>query len=208
MRIDLAVLLVPAVLWLAAGLLADGLSGAATTRRLRRRAGSLLVLVWAGLVGTGALLCAALLGDGSPVLDRVEPLLLLATAPVVLVAGRTVRRLHRLRAGAAAFSATPDTPVPPALRAAAAHPLVVLPVQLSGLLALPVVGVAVAAATGAGAPASPDTAGAGTAGLVVTVIMLVAVLTGVRHALRHSRLEERAVTLRTATPRAGGLLEV
>lgn len=203
MAIDLAVLAGPAGLWLAAGLLADGFSAAPTTRRLRRRAGSLLILVWGALVGTGAVIGTALLDGGPDPVDGAGPILLLPALAAMVVATRTVRRLHRLRVGAAAFSTAPDSPVPPALRAAAAHPLVVLPVQLCSLLALPAVGTAVGTAIGTDPPAGP-----GTTGLVLTAVALVALTIGVRHALRHSRLVERAVTLRTAAPRAGGLLQV
>lgn len=200
---DLTILMGLALVWLAAGLLGDGLSGSPTTRRLRRRSGLLLVLVCAGLLGTGAVLGTDLLGEGPGLVGTAGTALLLPAVPAVVVAARTVGRLRRLRAAAGAFSTSPDTPVPPALRAAAAHPLVVLPVQLTGLLMLPAIGTTL---VGVGESTRP--AGPATVGLVVTAIALVAVATGVRHALRHSRLEERAVTLRTAAPRAGGLLQV
>lgn len=209
MALDLAVLLGPATLWLAAGLLADRLSATPTTPRLRRRTGTLMLLVWGGLVGTGTATALALLdwspgppGGGQGPLDRAGMALLLSAVPAVVVAARTVRRLRQLRAAAGAFATAPDTPVPPALRAASAHPLVVLPVQLAGLTTLPAAG----AATGAVAGAVP-TAGPGMIGLVLTAIVAVAVATGVRHGLRHSRLVERAVTLRPITSRARGLLQ-
>lgn len=192
METDFAVLLGAVGCWLAAGLLADGLSAAPTVARLRRRAGALLVFSWAGLLGTGAVAGIALSGDGSGPVGGAGPALLLPAVPAVVVAARTVRRLRGLRAGAGAFATAPDTPIPPALRAAAAHPLVVLPLQLTGLTALPAIG----AATGAVAGAAPM-AGPGLAGLALTAVALVAVTTGVRHGLRHSRLAERSVTLRS-----------
>lgn len=200
---DLTILLGLTLVWLAAGLLTDGLSGSPTTRRLRRRSGLLLGLVWAGLLGAGAVVGAELLGAGPGLVAAAGPALLLPAGPAMVVAVRTVGRLRRLRAAAGAFSTSPDTPIPPALRAAAAHPLVVLPVQLTGLLAIPAIGTTLRAVGESTLPVGPATVG-----LVITAIALVAVTTGVRHALRHSRLEERAVTLRTAAPRAGGLLQV
>lgn len=218
MRTYLALLLGSALLWLAAGLVADGLSAAPTTPRLRRRAGTLLLMVCAGVAGTGAAIAVILSGAGpsgtylsgadlsgagagspggeygSP-LAAAWPLFLLPVLSAVVVAGRTVRRLRRLRAGAKTFATAPDAPVPPAMRAAAAHPLVVFPVQLAALAMLPASGAAAGVAAGVAPLANP-----GTLGPVLTTIVLVAVAIGVRHGLRHSRLKERAVTLRPTVP--------
>lgn len=211
MGIFLAVLLAPAVIWLAAGLVADGLSAAPTIPRLRRRIRALRLLVYAGLTGTGVVTATALLNEGAaPGGDAgsgavwpafLLPALALPAIPALVVAARTVRRLRWLGAGASAFATAPETPVPPALRAAAAHPLVVFPVQLTGLVLLPASGTAAGAAAGAAPLADP-----GMVGPVLTTIVAVAVMIGVRQGLRHSRLVERAVTLRPPPTRAGGLL--
>ena len=207
MRAYLSVLLASATLWLAAGLVADFLSTAPTTPRLRRRAGALLLLVFAGLAGTGAAIAAVPFGAdlfGSDAVSLVREYglpdaawlaFLLPALPAVVVAGRTVRRVRRLRAGTDVLATAPGAPVPPAMRAAAAHPLVVFPVQLAALAMLPASGAAAGAAAGGAPLADP-----GTVGPVLTTIVLVAVAIGVRHGLRHSRLKERAVTVRPTAP--------
>jgi hypothetical protein len=119
-------------------------------------------------------------------------------APALAVAACTVRRVRRLRAGAGAFAAAPETPAPHGLRAAAAHPLVGLPLQLTGLAILPAV-------VAAGAP---DVFGPGVTGPAITVGVLGVAAIGVRHALRHSRLAERAAQPRPASPRAARPLHV
>ena len=79
----------------------------------------------------------------SRLVDRAATGLALAAAPALVVAVCTVRRVRR-RGPAPALRPAPETPVPPALRAAAAHPLVGLPVQLTALTTVP----AVVSATG------------------------------------------------------------
>jgi hypothetical protein len=71
------------------------------------------------------------------------------------------------------------TPAPPALRAAAAHPLVATPLQVTGLAAL--AGVPIAAGV-------IEVPGAQVAGIVLTVVGLAVLALGIRHAIRHSRL--------------------
>ncbi|MGC1210452.1 MAG: hypothetical protein WA890_04175, partial [Micromonospora sp.] len=93
-----------------------------------------------------------------------------------------------------AFAAAPDTPAPHGLRAAAAHPLIGLPLQVTALALAP----ALVSAAGVDLLAGPAiTVGA----LGVTVI-------GVRHALRHNRLCERAMPDEVASARAARPLHV
>ncbi len=96
---------------------------------------------------------------------------------IVLTAG--VRRLTQVRRGAGAFAAAPQTPVPPALRAAAAHPLILVPMQVTGLAA--VVGLPIAGRL-------VHVPGSDVAGIAITVVGAAVVAIGVRAALRHSRL--------------------
>lgn len=179
MESHLVVLLPLAAVWLAAGWLADRLPGAEQARDLRRRTGPVLALTVAGLVLTATVLAVGL--AGATTFDRAAAGLGLAVAPALVVSACTVRRVRRLRAGAGAFAAAPLTPAPHGLRAAAAHPLIGLPLQLTGLAVLPAV-------VGALAPDVPTEA----TGPAITVGALGAAVIGVRHALRHSRLVERA----------------
>ncbi|PZF98630.1 hypothetical protein [Micromonospora deserti] len=198
MESHLAVLLPAAAVWLAAGYVADGLPRLDQARALRRRAGWLLALTLTGLGLTAAVLAAGLSNPGSTAADRAAGGLAVATGPALVVAVCTVRRVHRLRAGAGAFSAAPETPAPHGLRAAAAHPLVGLPLQVTGLAILPAVVAAYA----------PDLlAGPGVTGPAITVGALGVGAIGVRHALRHSRLAERARSA-SASARATGPLHV
>jgi hypothetical protein len=91
----------------------------------------------------------------------------------------TARRVTRVRQGAGASAAPPQTPAPPALRAAAAHPLITTPVQVTGLAAL--VGLPIAA----GLISVP---GAGVAGIAIWVVGAAVLSVGIRAAIRHSRL--------------------
>ncbi|MFI6823032.1 hypothetical protein ACIBJE_19045 [Micromonospora sp. NPDC050187] len=178
----LVALLPVAAVWGAAGLIADGLPRLDRVHTLRRRSGWLIVLSLSGL-GLMASVALAGLGTAGPTrADRAAAGLALAVLPALVVAGSTVRRLHRLRAGAGAFATAPRVPVPPGLRAHAAHPLVGLPLQVTGLAMMPAV---VAAGTPLGGPA-------------LTLGLLGIAVIGVRHALRHSRLATRAL------PGAGG----
>jgi hypothetical protein len=199
MDMDLAIPLAVAGIWLAAGAIADGLPQLRTARALRRRAGWLLGLTLAGLAVMVALGLGALFSKAPTVADRAGVGLVLPAVPATVVAALTVRRLRRLWAGAGAFAAAPETPAPPALVAGGAHPMIALPVQVTGLASLP------AAVTAAGLV--PLTA-PGTLGLALTAAGLAVVVIGVRHALRHSRLVESAVTLRPASARPAGVLHV
>ncbi|MCW3842432.1 hypothetical protein ONA70_20230 [Micromonospora yasonensis] len=193
----LIVLLPVAVAWTAAGVVADGLPRLDRARALRRRTGWLSGLTLTGLALTAAVLVAGLLSAGTTPIDRAASGLRLAAAPALVVAACSVRRIRHLRAGAGAFAAAPDTPAPHGLRAAAAHPLVGLPLQLTALAVLP----AVVSAAGVDLLAAPAVAGP-----TITVAALGAAVIGVRHALRHNRLAERAMP--TVSPRPAGPLHV
>ncbi|SCG49414.1 hypothetical protein [Micromonospora inositola] len=196
---QLAVLLPVAAVWVAAAVVADGLPRLDSARALRRRTGWLSVLVLAGLALTAALLLAGLQSAGGTPVDRATPGLALAAAPALVVAVCTVRRVRRLRAGAGAFARAPETPAPHGLRAAAAHPLIGLPVQVTALTTVP----AVVSAAGLDL-----FAGAGATGAAVTVGALGIAAIGVRHALRHNRLAEQAMPAAVTSPRAAGPLHV
>ncbi|MEV1332854.1 hypothetical protein AB0J20_25145 [Micromonospora costi] len=183
MESHLAVLLPIAAVWLAAGLLADGLPRVDQAYTLRRRAGWLLVLALTGLVLTAAVLTAGLLSPGGAAADRAAAVLDVVALPALVVAACTVRRVRRLWAGAGAFASAPGTPAPHGLRAAAAHPLVGFPLQVTGLLAVP----AVIGAAGGDLLAAP-----GVTGPAITVGAVAVLAMGIRHALRHNRLAERA----------------
>jgi hypothetical protein len=131
--------------------------------------------------------------------DRTAVGLALPAVPAVVVATLTVRRVWELRVSAGAFASAPEAPAPPALRAAAAHPMIALPVQVTALVMLP------ALVTTAGLV--PLT-GPNMIGVVLTAAVLAVGLIGIRHALRHSRLVERAVTIRSRSSRATGILHV
>ncbi|MFG3604054.1 hypothetical protein [Micromonospora chersina] len=196
----LTVLLTLAAVWLAAGVVADGLPRLDRARALRRRTGWLSALVLTGLALTAAVLAAGLQSAGTTALDRAAAGLTLAAVPALVVAVCTVRRIRWLRAGAGAFAAAPDTPAPHGLRAAAAHPLIGLPLQMTALAML---GAALPAA-GVDLFATPAVAGPAT-----TVAVLGVIAIGVRHALRHNRLAERALPPATAaSARAAGPLHV
>ncbi|WBB78276.1 hypothetical protein O7606_18825 [Micromonospora sp. WMMD882] len=178
---DHLIALVPvAAVWVAAGVVADGLPRLHRARALRRRAGWSITLCLAGLGLMASVTLAALGTVGTTSADRAAAGFALAALPALLVAVCTVRRLRRLRAGAAALAAAPRAPVPPGLRAHAAHPLVGLPLQLTGL-ALAVAAV-VASDLGAGLAGGP----------ALTLGLLAVASVGVRHALRHDRLASRA----------------
>ncbi|MEU9505633.1 hypothetical protein AB0D32_05050 [Micromonospora sp. NPDC048170] len=199
MESHLTVLLPLTAVWLVAGWLADGLPRLDHARALRRRTGWVLALTLTGLGLTAAVLVAGLSSAGATPADRAAAGLTLAAVPALVVALCSVRRVRRLRAGAGALSSAPETPAPHGLRASAAHPLIGLPVQVTGLALLP----AVATASTPGLPFGP-----GVAGPAITVGVLGVAAIGVRHALRHSRLVERAVPARPASPRAAGALHV
>jgi hypothetical protein len=164
------------VAWLAVGLFADGLPSARSARELRRRAGILTMLV-----ATGAAVFVAV-----PLVTWIVPgdssapaAALLPAVPALIVLTLGVRRLGQVRRGAGAFATAPQTPVPPALRAAAAHPLILVPMQVTGLAA--VLGLPIAA----GLVKVP---GSDVAGIAITVVGAAVVAIGIRAAVRHSRL--------------------
>ncbi|MGN9811956.1 hypothetical protein ACTMSW_21680 [Micromonospora sp. BQ11] len=191
MESHLAVLLPLAAVWLTAGALADGLPRLDRARTLRRRTGQVLALTGAALGLTVVVGVAGLSSDGGTVVDRAAAGLTLAVVPAGAVAICAVRRMRRLWAGAGAFATAPDTPAPHGLRAAAAHPLIGLPVQVTGLATLPAVVVA----------AMPELmTRTGASGPAITVGVLGVAAIGVRHALRHSRLAEQAMP-EPASPR-------
>ncbi|MEV0809302.1 hypothetical protein [Micromonospora sp. NPDC050200] len=180
----LIVLLPIAAVWLAAGVVADRLPRLDRARALRRRTGWLLALILTGLGLTAAVLAVGLTSAGATPVDRAAAGLGLAAGPALTVAVCTVRRLRRLRAGAGAFASAPETPAPHGLRAAGAHPLIGLPVQVTALAALP----PVLSAAGLDLAADPRLTGP-----AVTLGGLAVIAIGVRLALRHSRLAERAL---------------
>jgi hypothetical protein len=161
-----------AAIWLGAGLLADNLPVARTALELRRRVRLVSLLIGAG---AAVFVAVAALPGGSAA--KTAALLPAVPGTVVLLWGR--RRLTQVRQGAGAFATAPGTPLPPALRAAAAHPLIAAPLQVTGLAALvglPIAGGLVTVPGG-------DLAGPAITGMAVVVIVIAA-----RHAVRHSRL--------------------
>lgn len=177
---DLVIAGALAAVWLTAGLLADAIPGARTARDLRRRSGALSLLI----VG-GAVLVAVPLVTGLLPGESVAPAGALAPAvPALLVLTVTVRRLHQVRRGAGAFATAPQTPVPPALRAAAAHPLILVPLQVTGLAAL--IGLPIAGRL-------VSVPGTDLAGVASTVVGAAVPAIGIRAALRHSRLSVLAL---------------
>ncbi|MFV2021833.1 hypothetical protein [Micromonospora sp. LOL_023] len=180
--------------WLIAAVIADALPATDDPARLRRRVTGLLTLVVVGLVGTTAMIGWGIADVADAVAARAVAVL--AVGPALAVAVLAVPRLRRLRAGSAAFRTAPAAPTPPSLRADAAHPLLALPMQVAAAALLPV---------GMQTAGGDAVLGAETAGLVSTAAVLLLVATGVRHALRHSRLAERAVTgrVRWSPIRAG-----
>jgi hypothetical protein len=177
--------------WITAGLLADGLPSARTALELRRRSMTLSLLIGAGATVFVAVPVVAGLLPG----ESAIPAAALASAvPALVVLTASLRRLTRVRRGAGAFDTAPQTPVPPALRAAAAHPMVLVPLQVTGLgtlLGLPIAGRLVAVP------------GADLAGIAITVVGAAVVAIGIRAALRHSRLSLLALApIGRARPRA------
>jgi hypothetical protein len=173
---DLILIGALAVAWLAAGLVADALPGARTARELRRRAGTLRMLVGGGAAVFVAL---PLVTWALPGRSAAPAAALLPAVPALIVLTAGLRRLSQVRRGGGVFAAAPQTPVPPALRAAAAHPLILVPMQVTGLAAvigLPIAGRLV------------QVPGTDLAGLAVTVVGAAVVAIGIRAAVRHSRL--------------------
>ncbi|MGC4745004.1 hypothetical protein ACLQ28_04990 [Micromonospora sp. DT201] len=196
MESHLTILIPIAAVWLAAGVVADGLPRLHNTRMLRRRTGWLLVLTLTGMALTAAVLGGGLLSAGTAPVDRAAAGLTLAAGPALVTTVCSLRRIRRLWAGAGAFASAPTTPAPHGLRAAAAHPLIGLPLQVTALATVP----ALIAAVGTDLGAEPAVTGP-----AITVGALTVLAIGVRHALRHNRFAERAQpeaprSARTASP--------
>jgi hypothetical protein len=178
---DLLLIGALAAVWLTAGLLADALPGARTARELRRRARTLSILVGGG---AAVFIAVPLVTGAVPGTSAAPTAALLPAVPALVVLLVTGRRLTQVRRGAGAFATAPLTPAPPALRAAAAHPLVATPLQITGLAAL--AGVPIAAGV-------IEVPGAQVAGIVLTVVGVAVLALGIRHAIRHSRLNVKVL---------------
>ncbi|SLL96858.1 hypothetical protein [Actinoplanes sp. SE50/110] len=183
--VDVTLIGALAAVWLTAGLLADGLAAASTAHSMRRRAGLLTVLAGAGAALFVAVPVATALLPGA---SSAPVAALLPAVPAVVVLTAGLRKLSWVRRGAGAFATAPQAPVPPALRAAAAHPLIAAPLQATGLAAI----VALPLAAGLLTPSAdevPATTGIpGVAGLAITVVAVLVTVIGIRAAIRHSRL--------------------
>ncbi|MFI7596385.1 hypothetical protein [Actinoplanes sp. NPDC049681] len=173
---DLIVIGALAAVWLSAGLLADALPAARTARSLRRRTRALSMVVGAGVT---VFLAVPVLAGLLPGDSAAPAAALLPAVPAVVVVTVTARRLTQIRRGAGAFATAPMTPAPPALLAAAAHPLLATPLQVTGLAA--VIGVPIAGGL-------VEVPGTEAAGIAITVAAVVVLVLAVRHAVRHSRL--------------------
>jgi hypothetical protein len=179
--VDIALIGSLAVLWLAAGLIADGLPASATAAALHRR-----VVLLTGVVAaaTAMVVAVPLVNLGRPGPEPAGTAIVLVCVPVAVVLTISVRRLAQVRRGAAALATAPLAPLPPGLTAGAAHPLVVVPMQVAGLAA--VAGLPIAAGV-IDVPTAPLVA------IVCGVAGLVAVAIAIRHGLRHSRLSVGAI---------------
>lgn len=177
--VDVILIGILAAVWLAAGLLADGMSAVVSARQLRRRAGLLSALVTSGVAVFAAV---PLVSELVPGLSAAPTAALLPAVPAFVVLTATVRRLGWVRRGSGAFATAPLTPVPPALRAASAHPMLAAPLQITGLAALAGLPIAAGVVT---LPGGQATAVVGIA--VIMAVLTVAVI-GIRAGLRHSRL--------------------
>jgi hypothetical protein len=189
---DLSLVGTLAAIWLTAGLLVDAMSTARTARELRRRAGIISLLVGAGAAVFVAIpVITGLLPGGS----MAPAAALLPAVPAMIVLTVTRRRLTQIRRGAGAFATAPMTPAPPGLRAAAAHPLVIAPLQVTGLATL--VGLPIAA----GLVTVP---GSDVAGIALSVVGLAVIAIAIRAGMRHSRLSVRVIAPMKRAPRVLG----
>lgn len=162
--------------WLTAGLLADALPSARSALQMRRRAVLLTALVAGGAAVFVAIPLVTALLPGESAAPAAA---LLPAVPALIVLTAALRRVAQVRRGAGAFATAPLAPVPPALRAAAAHPLILVPLQVTGLaslISLPIAGGLV------------EVPGADLAGLAITVVGVAVLAIGIRAGLRHSRL--------------------
>jgi len=187
---DLTLIGALAAVWLAAGLLADTLPTARTALELRRRTALLSTVI---ALGAAVFVAVPIVADLVPGQSAAPTAALLPAVPALFVLLVSVRRLTRVRQGAGAFVAAPHTPAPPALRAAAAHPLITTPVQVTGLAAL--VGLPIAA----GLIRVP---GATVAGTLISVVGAAVLIIGIRAAIRHSRLNLQALAPIRSTRRS------
>jgi hypothetical protein len=178
-----------AAIWLTAGLLVEGLSTANCASELRRRSGLLSMLVGAG---AAVFVAVPVITGLIPGPSAAPAAALLPAIPAMVVLTVSLRRLTQVRRGSGAFATAPRTPVPPGLRAAAAHPLVAAPLQVTGLATL--VGLPIAA----GVVSVP---GSDVAGIAITIVAVAVVAIGIRAALRHSRLSVRVVAPLKRAPR-------
>jgi hypothetical protein len=167
--------------WLAAGLLAETLPASRTALELRRRSVLLSTVI---VVGAAVFVAIPLVVWVLPGKSAAPTAALLPAGPALFALTVTVRRLTRVRLGAGVFAAAPHTPVPPALRAAAAHPLLTTPLQVTGLAAL------VSLPVAAGVITLP---GSAVAGVAITVVGVAVLVIGVRAGVRHSRLSLQAL---------------
>jgi hypothetical protein len=173
---DITLISALAGVWLAAGLLAETLPTARTALELRRRAVLLSTVI---ALGAAVFVAVPLVANLLPGESAAPAAALLPAVPALFVLLVSVRRLARVRQGAGAFAAAPHTPAPPALLAAAAHPLIMTPVQVTGLATL--VGLPIAA----GFIKVP---GASVAGILISIVGAAVLIIGIRAAIRHSRL--------------------
>ncbi|GGK94698.1 hypothetical protein [Mangrovihabitans endophyticus] len=178
---DLIVVGTLAVVWLIAGLLADGLPMTRTAADLRRRARILSLLVGAGAAVFVAVPVMALALPGP---SSAPAAVLLAAIPGLIALTAGLHRLTQIRWSAAAFATAPSAPVPPALRAAAAHPLIAAPLQVTGLAAI--VGLPIAADV----IVVPDS---DLAAIAVVAVGVAVLAIGIRHAMRHSRYTVKVI---------------
>ena len=186
---DIALIGSLAVVWFAAGLIADGLPRSATAALLHRRAMLLSAVLG---VGTAMLVAVPIVNLTRPGPESAGTAAVLVCVPVAVVLSISVRRLAQVRRGAAALTTAPHAPVPPGLIAGAAHPLVVVPMQVAGLAA--VAGLPIAAGV-------IDVPTATLVAIVCGVAGVVAIAIATRHGLRHSRLSVGAIAPLKRLPR-------
>ncbi|MBM0278936.1 hypothetical protein JM949_28470, partial [Micromonospora sp. STR1s_6] len=111
MESQLTILLPIAAVWLAAGVVADGLPRLRNARLLRRRTGWLLVLALTGVALTAAVLGGGLFSAGTAPVDQAAAGLTVAAGPALcrddLPRVRRIRRLSGPGAGAGSVSRPP-----------------------------------------------------------------------------------------------------
>lgn len=169
------------VVWLTAGLFADALPRARSARELRRRSGTLRLLI---ALGAAVFVAVPVVTGLMPGNAAAPAAALVPAVPALIVLTAGLRRLTQIHRGAGAFATAPQTPLPPALRAAAAHPMILVPLQVTGLASI--LGVPIAARF-------VTVPGADLAGIAITIIGAAVVAIGIRAAVRHSRFSVQAV---------------